>query len=202
MIPLDRAFPSSPKKDLRRLLIQQRQALSISDWQAKSEAICQHLAQAEVYQKARTVAAFFSTRQEPDFSSLWSLRAMSKRWGLPRCAGKDLTWHECSPTNSEHFQNGLYGIQEPRSSLPTLEAEDIDLILVPAVACDSQGFRIGYGGGFYDRLFSRTKWADTPTIGIVFDFAYLVQVPTDPWDCPVQAVCTERGLFSVRDYVE
>ncbi len=108
-----------------------------------------------------------------------------------------MVWHECLPTNPEHLQTGPYGIQEPLPSLPTLGPEEVDLILVPAVACDYRGFRVGYGGGFYDRLFSRTEWADTPTIGIVFDFAYLAQVPADPWDCPVQAVCTERGLFSM-----
>jgi 5-formyltetrahydrofolate cyclo-ligase len=149
-----------------------------------------------VYRKAEVVLAYLSTCQEPDLSELWYQDTQPKRWGLPRCTDKTLAWHECSPLNSEHVQAGSYGILEPLSTLPALDPEAVDLILVPAVACDRQGFRIGYGGGFYDRLFSHSQWASKPKVGIVFEFAFLLQVPREPWDYPVQAVCTEQGLFS------
>jgi 5-formyltetrahydrofolate cyclo-ligase len=71
----------------------------------------------------------------------------------------------------------------------------VDLILVPAIACDVQGYRLGYGGGFYDRLLSTPAWRAKPTIGIVFEFARLPQLPVDPWDRPLQGICTESGLF-------
>lgn len=182
------------KKELRSQLLQQRQAIAPADWQAKSEAICQHLSQSAVYRSAQVVLAYMSTRQEPDLSALWTNNELQpKHWGLSRCVGQDLAWHACSPFSPEQFQVGAYGILEPIATLPTLKPEEVDLILVPAVACDRQGFRLGYGGGFYDRLLSAPQWVNKPTVGIVFEFAYLEHLPRDPWDCPVQAICTETG---------
>jgi len=71
----------------------------------------------------------------------------------------------------------------------------VDLLLVPAVACDRRGYRLGYGGGFYDRLLSQPEWQQKPAIGIIFDFARLPTLPFDPWDQPLTSICTEIDLF-------
>jgi len=70
-------------------------------------------------------------------------------------------------------------------------------MLVPAIACDHRGYRLGYGGGFYDRLLALPAWAAMPTVGIVFAEALLLEVPTEPWDKPLQMVCTDRGLLKL-----
>lgn len=194
MTELDSTFHfCSAKKNLRKSLIQQRQAISLAEWQARSRAICQHLSQSEIYRRAQVVLAYMSTRQEPDLSTLWKDSPASKRWGLPRCVGQDLVWHHCAPPNPEQFQVGAYGILEPIATLPVLNPPEVDLILVPAVACDRKGFRLGYGGGFYDRLLSNPQWANKATIGIVFEFAYVEHLPSDEWDYPMQSICTETG---------
>jgi 5-formyltetrahydrofolate cyclo-ligase len=77
-----------------------------------------------------------------------------------------------------------------------IEPASADLILVPTVACDDQGYRLGYGGGFYDRLLSRDRTLNIPTIGIIFDFAYGIQLPTDPWDMKLKFSCTETKFAS------
>ncbi|HEY9652178.1 MAG TPA: 5-formyltetrahydrofolate cyclo-ligase, partial [Coleofasciculaceae cyanobacterium] len=77
---------------------------------------------------------------------------------------------------------------------PRLEQAEVDLILVPAVACDRRGYRLGYGGGFYDRMLSSAEWGSKPTIGIVFEFAYLPRLPIEPWDKPLHAICTNLGF--------
>lgn len=169
----------------------------MEDWRAKSDRLCLQLQIAPLLTEAKTILAYFSFRQEPDLTPLIT-QASDRVWGFPRCVGKSLIWHVWSPTSSLPLQSGGYGIQEPHPDCPTLEADQVDLILVPAVACDRQGYRLGYGGGFYDRLLSDPAWASKPTIGIVFDFAHLPQLPTDAWDQPLTAVCTEAGLFTVR----
>lgn len=87
---------------------------------------------------------------------------------------------------------------EPSLVAPQLDPTDVDLILVPAVACDRRGYRLGYGGGFYDRMFSSAQWNSKPTIGIVFEFAYVPQLPIDAWDKRLEAICTETGFNQVE----
>ena len=184
---------SSAKTDLRRSLLKARQSLPQSVWREKSDRLCAHLQQWEGFQRSHTILAYLSFRQEPDLSPLF---LTPHRWGLPRCVGKSLSWHLWSPQFP--LQPGSYGILEPQADAPLIQPQAVDLILVPAVACDVKGYRLGYGGGFYDRLLSSPAWSNKPTIGIVFEFARLPQLPTDPWDRPLNGICTEFGLFLKR----
>jgi 5-formyltetrahydrofolate cyclo-ligase len=189
--------PAIDKVALRKELIRQRLALNPETVQDYSQQICDRLQTSPQFQTARTILAYLSIRKEPDLNPLWSTSSRSTRWGLPRCVGKDLVFHDCDPTNSSHFHAGAYGIQEPLSALPVIQPETVDWILVPAVACDRQGYRLGYGAGYYDRLFAQPQWAKIPAIGIVFHFALLTELPRDPWDFPLQGVCTEQELTSL-----
>ncbi|MBV9389757.1 MAG: 5-formyltetrahydrofolate cyclo-ligase [Chroococcidiopsidaceae cyanobacterium CP_BM_ER_R8_30] len=182
------------KVELRRDLLKKRLSLSKGEWRLKSDRIISHLQASPLFAKSRTILAYFSFRQEPDLSPLFS--DFHHRWGFPRCANNALSWHIWMPTESHLWQRGAYGILEPDLTVPTLEPDEVDLILVPAVACDHRGYRLGYGGGYYDRLLSSDMWASKPTIGIVFESAYLQHLPIDSWDKPLQGVCTETGLLT------
>lgn len=161
----------------------------VEDWRQKSDRICSLLAASALFNEANTILAYFSFRQEPDLSALFKSK---QRWGFSRCVDKSLSWHSWKP--GEPLQTGSYGISEPHADSSTLLPDQVDVILVPAVACDVQGYRLGYGGGFYDRMLSLPQWASKPTIGIVFEFAYLPQLPVDDWDSKLHFVCTEIGL--------
>lgn len=184
------------KVALRKALIRQRLSLDPKVVQDDSRKICDRLQSLPQFQSARTILAYLSYRQEPDLSLLWTV-SQSIRWGLPRCVGKELVFHKCDPANSTHFKTGAYGIQEPLPALPILQPETVDLILVPAVACDRQGYRLGYGAGYYDRLFAKSEWAKIPAIGIMFHHALLENIPRDSWDRPLQSICTEQELVTV-----
>ncbi|MGV2827789.1 5-formyltetrahydrofolate cyclo-ligase [Myxosarcina sp. GI1(2024)] len=179
------------KVQLRRSILNQRRALSVAEWQQKNRAICDRLQAFSLYQEAKTILAYFSFRQEPNLELLFT---PAKRWGFPRCERTSLIWHWWQP--GETLAKGKYGIQEPLINAPLVEPATVDLILVPTVACDRQGYRLGYGGGFYDRLLSSPQWSQIPTIGIVFDFAYLAELPREPWDIKLDYVCTERIMES------
>jgi len=176
------------KVELRRHLLQARRDLRVEDWRVHSDRITSHLRMSPLFTQAQTVLAYFSFRQEPDLSSLFT--DSKRRWGFSRIEGKSLVWHSWKP--GESLSKGAYGIFEPHSDAPNLQPDEVDLILVPAVACDTEGYRLGYGGGFYDRLLSSAEWASKPTVGIVFEFAYLPQLPIDPWDKPLHSICTEN----------
>lgn len=177
------------KVKLRRSLLKTRQSMSLEQWQEKSDRICFHLQSSPLFTQAKIILAYFSFRFEPNLNSLFLNRDF---WGVSRCINNCLIWHLWKP--GEPLQRGAYGILEPFANAPILHASQVDLILVPAVACDYQGYRLGYGGGYYDRLLSSPDWVSKPTIGIVFEFAYLSQLPRDVWDKPLQNICTETGL--------
>lgn len=190
--PLVAHSSSLNKANLRKAFLTHRQTLSPDDWKQKSDRLCMHLQTSSLFRQARTILAYFSIRQEPTLASLFHL---PYDWGFPRCEGKALVWHRWSPTEPHPLPVGKFNIPEPPSHAPTLNVHEVDLILVPAVACDHRGYRLGYGGGFYDRLLSSPAWAAKPTIGVVFEFARLPELPIDPWDRPLQAICTDVGFF-------
>jgi 5-formyltetrahydrofolate cyclo-ligase len=181
------------KPQLRQHCLNLRQSLDPAQWQQKSQQLCQHLRHIPAFRQAQTILSYCSHRQEPDLSDLMGDR--TKIWGLPRCIQKTLVWHEWQ---HQSLQPGAYGILEPPASSPVLQAHQVDLILVPCVACDRLGYRLGYGGGFYDRLFTDPTWQAVPTIGITFDFAIWEHLPIESWDKPLQAVMTESGLLGSR----
>lgn len=178
------------KSELRRSLLKKRQSMSSEDWYEKSECLGKHLRSSSLFTQAQTILAYFSFRKEPDLSTIFA--DTERRWGFPRCVGKSLCWHIWKP--GEALQKGKYGIFEPDGDSPTLEPSEVDLIIVPAIACDQRGYRLGYGGGFYDRMLSLPEWESKPTIGIIFEQAYLPQLPVDDWDKSLQGVCTETGF--------
>jgi len=178
------------KADLRRRLLKARQAIPPHVWRQKSDRICAHLQTWPGFQTARCVLAYWSFRNEPDLSPLMDTRRF---WGLPRCVGKEMVWHQWQGSRS--LQVGRFGITEPLPTSPLLSPARVDLILVPAVACDVRGHRLGYGGGFYDRMLSHPQWRQVPTIAIVFEYARLPSIPKDPWDSTMSGICTETGLY-------
>ena len=180
-----------PKHLLRQQFLHQRRSLAIELWQTQSDLLCDLLTRCPQFIEAQTILAYQSCRQEPSLDYLFT--HVDKQWGLPRCVDRELVWHRWQP--SETLVTGSYGIREPAPETPLLLPGDIDLILVPAVAIDRRGYRLGYGGGYYDRLRADPIWRKIPTIGIVFDFAYVEQLPIEPWDVPLDAVCTELGLI-------
>lgn len=207
------------KVALRRSLLKARQAIPPDVWRHKSDRLCAHLQAWLPFMEAKTVLAYFSFRQEPDLSPLFQSfdrteeeigdritftlkpslqsRRRTKRWGFPRCVGKtSMIWHEWGPGKAElPLQVGSYGITEPHPDALQITPAEVDLILVPAVACDVKGYRLGYGGGYYDRLLSHPAWSRKLTIGIVFEYARLPRLPLDSWDRPLSGICTEAGLF-------
>jgi 5-formyltetrahydrofolate cyclo-ligase len=93
---------------------------------------------------------------------------------------------------------GYYNIPEPRAgALRPYAPEQIDLLIVPGVAFDLKGNRLGYGGGYYDRFFSLLK-PGTPLVALVFELQIVPEVPIDEWDRPVDFVITDQRMIEIK----
>ncbi len=174
---------------LRKKILSERKSLASEAFQEKNRQICDRIKSWKIFCEAKTILAYFSFRQEPD---LMPLITNEKRWGFPTCVGNDLLWHSWQP--GEAVNSGKHGIREPLRKEDPIPTTEVDLIIVPTVACDRSGYRLGYGGGYYDRLLTSPQWKNCPTVGVVFNFAYLDRLPREAWDIKLQYVCTESCL--------
>jgi 5-formyltetrahydrofolate cyclo-ligase len=178
------------KKHIRQHLLAQRKSLSPSEWQHRNQALIHQLTQSSLFQKSHTVLVYFSIQQEPDLSQLFTGSfTKPKRWAFPVIEGKSLVIYPWQP--GEALVPGSYNIPVPQNQTLALTPEDIDLLCIPCVGMDRRGYRLGYGGGFYDRLRSDPHWQTIPAIGLLFDFALCPHLPHDVWDIPLQGWCTE-----------
>ena len=142
--------------------------------------------------KEITMAAYMPCRGE--ISAVPFLKDVIKNNGkvlLPRVSGDDLVFCEVSDLDKE-LEEGTYGIKEPVEGLNEVDISKADVIIVPAIAYNDEGARLGQGGGFYDRLWQKLG-GDSPDrknvlIGICYDFQIISSIPVDESDMVVDVL--------------
>lgn len=160
-----------------------------------SEKICGFLENWEPYKKAKAVLLYLWTGSEPQLDTLIGSGDKSgKRFFAPVC---DLT-EKGSMTffqvkDSSSVLPGKYGIREPERNIPFDDAKENAICLVPGIAFDKEGFRLGYGGGYYDRFLESHN---VFTAGICFQELLVDHLPHEPFDKRVNAVVTEEGIWT------
>ena len=92
------------------------------------------------------------------------------------------------------MESGRWGISEPKATCPPVNPQEIDLILIPGVAFDCDGNRLGYGAGFYDRFLPLLK-EDVPRIGWTFFCQIFERIPAEPHDQTMRMLISEEGIF-------
>ena len=162
--------------------------LSAEDRLNAAEAVFSRLEEEAAFLLADKVLMYHSLPDELDtrvFLNRWNSR---KKFYLPRVNGVEL---EILPYDKSRLELGAFHIEEPTGCDITPE-EEIELVIVPAVAYDKACNRLGRGKGFYDRLLQRSK---AVKIGVAFDFQFVESIPVEDHDVPVDIVITPSGVF-------
>ncbi|HWI61198.1 MAG TPA: 5-formyltetrahydrofolate cyclo-ligase [Symbiobacteriaceae bacterium] len=183
------------KADLRKVLMKRREALAPAERERLSAAAQAALIGSPAFAQARAVLIYIAFRGEVETDLIATAAvAAGKRLALPRVVRepRGLVLHEYSGRR-ETLAAGAYGILEPRPEWPVMAPDEVDLVVVPGVAFDEHGGRLGYGGGYYDRLLPVLQGATL--VGLAYQFQVVDGLPRDPHDVPVDGVATELGYF-------
>ena len=166
-----------------------RRSVLAEERTAASYAIAERVLALPVMEHANAVLLYGASAEEADPVVLESaLRERGVRIAYPRVAGPrllELHWVDGPDVLTE----GAFGLTEPRPETPSVSLHRISAIVVPGIAFDADGTRLGFGGGFYDTLLEENENLP-PTIGIAYDEQIVEHVPHDERDRPVDVVVT------------
>jgi len=183
------------KRSLRERVIAARDAVTPAQRAEASAAIAARIAVLPSFDRASVVLLTLPFRSEWD-ATLLARRALAsgKRVAVPRVdpAARMLRVLLIDDLQRD-VEAGYRGIPEPRAGRPAIAMQEIDWVLVPGVAFDAAGRRLGYGGGYYDRLLPLLR-PKAPRIAGAFDLQFVDAVPAAPHDIAVDCIVTEHRM--------
>jgi len=181
------------KAMLRRESRRRRNAIPERD--ARSAAICERVATLPAYRSARVLHSYLPIRSEVDTRPLL-LTALARGTGVVvpvvRPDVNELTHSWVASLAAEDLEVGTFGTLQPRLLQPA-EVGVWDLVIVPLLAFDRAGYRLGYGKGFYDRLLTS---APATTVGLAFAAQEAPRIPHEPHDMPLDLIVTEDEVIA------
>lgn len=187
------------RKDIRDRMRQRRRQLSQPDRVAAATKLLVNLNSCQILNAAKQIAAYFPNDGEidpwPVIRHAW---ALGKLVYLPIVqADRMLSFVEVS--DATVFEQNRYGIAEPRHTKNDLiTADQLDMALVPLTAFDDKLFRLGMGGGYYDKTFAYTALhlnSQPKLIGIGYDFQRVATVYGQQWDVPADVIVTDKTIY-------
>ncbi len=172
------------KKTLRIMIREKKRAMTPEQIQAASRQLADLFLATEQYKNAETIYGYLPYNQEVrTVPILEQALKEGKRVAVPKIYGDEMKFIYLSDLND--VEKGYSGIPEPVDDGPVAE-DPTALVLMPGLAFDEKGHRIGYGGGFYDKFLS--KEPNHPTVALCYDFQIVEELPVDSYDIPVDCV--------------
>ena len=173
----------------RRRAREKLNGITAEEWRDISLGVCAHLADAAEYRGADSVFCFVGHGAEIDTRPFLE-RALrdGKALYVPRCRGNGLM-EAVRIGDLDCLKPGMFGIPEPDGDLPAADGSGIALAVAPCLAADAEGYRLGRGGGYYDRFLASFKGT---AILLCPEKMLLPRVPRDAWDVKCARVITER----------
>ena len=169
-------------------MLEMRNRLNHPEIAKKSKTIQEFVIKSKEFESAKVVGTYYALGSDVT-TELIIKRAtiLGKKIALPRVEEDKITFYE--PSSTKSLIRGRFGIMEPQ---PYEQMNDIDILIVPGIAFDKKGNRLGYGMGFYDRLLSCKR---TFSIGLAYSFQLLENLPHDKYDKRLDAIASEDGIY-------
>lgn len=174
------------KKELRKKYTKVR--AEVENKEGKDRLIRKNLRELEIYKKAKSVFVFISYKSEVDTRGIIEdIVDDGKKLLVPLVKGKEMIAVEVK--GIDDLEPNKMGILEPKSGQ---EVTDVDLTITPGLAFDKKGYRLGYGGGYYDKFFAKV---DTIRMGIGYSDQYVESIVHEDYDKSLGYLLTEEGLI-------
>lgn len=201
-IPLLPPYSVANKNEVRKALRQKRRAISPEQRRQAAAGLVEQVRRWPAFRRSQRIAFYIANDGEISVEPLLRLAANArKQCFLPVLHGPASNRLWFAPyAPGEALVPNRFGIPEPTASRAQFASVmSLDLVLMPLVAFDDQGRRLGMGGGFYDRTFAylrhRRCWRKPTLVGVAYDFQQIPSVPDDPWDIPLTAIATQTRLI-------
>lgn len=175
------------KNELRKIALQKRKELDVY---SLSEMVMNNLFSLDEYKNAQNILCYFPLKYEIQTHKCFD--DISKIWYLPRVNGDELEVCKYEPTK---LSKGNFNIQEPTND-KILDLDFLDMVIIPCVAADKNGYRIGYGKGYYDR-FLPTLSNRCKKVILVYSNLLLDSVYPDEFDYKADFVITDKEIFRI-----
>ncbi len=186
----------SKKEIIRQKLKEKRLLLTPDEVKRKSQKIVQELERLVKELKASSFLFYHPIKNEPDITPLAEkLIREGKTVAFPKVIGREIT--PLRVKSLSELLPGRFGIKEPPYR-PDLILREVEVVFVPGIAFDKKGYRIGFGGGYYDRLLE--KFPVKSKIGVCFDFQLIEEVPKEPFDIPVDVIVTDKTTVRRKEW--
>lgn len=172
------------KKELRRTIRERKRAMTEEEIVSRSEKLGVLFSQSEAYKAAKTIYGYLPYNQEVrTIPMLEQALKDGKRVAVPKVYGDEMKFLYLDDLTQ--VEKGYAGIPEPIADGPVAD-DDTALVLMPGLAFDPAGHRIGYGGGFYDKFLAAEP--NHPTLALCYEFQMLPELHTEEHDIPVDTV--------------
>ena len=186
---------TNEKKILRKDMITKRKALPKSEVDSKSLAILKNVKSLNLIEEAQHIMIYMDFRNEVATSEFIKyLRSIDKKIYIPRVNTETHELDIYLITSDKDLILSNYGILEPNPEHKVCDAKVIDLILSPGVAFTKECYRLGYGGGFYDKFLTRTR-EDVITAALSFSMQIVESIPVEVHDQQLNYIVTEDTIY-------
>lgn len=188
------------KKDIRAEVLKKRDSIPPDQKNLKDDAIKNRLLNLEEFLDAKSVLMYVSFRTEVDtLKQLDGILSLKKKLVVPLVNSKQKTLTLYEIKDISELVPGYMDIPEPKVAEDRkVELKDIDIIVIPGTGFDLNGNRLGYGGGYYDRLLSNAA-KNIPTVALAFEEQIVDEIPAESHDMKVDIIITDERIIRAKE---